>query len=468
MDVIADTLRGRAMTAAAESQLRLQTNVRLRWFAVAGQMLAVGFVYLGLGFMLPVGPCLLLIAASAWLNIILRVRLPARHRLSPGLATALLVYDVLQLGALLYLTGGATNPFLVLIVAPVTVSAATLPTGNTIVIGMAAAVVTVAVAMTHWPLPWMEEGGVSLPWVYTLGILASVYASMIFLGLYAWRLAKEARQMSTALAATEQVLAREQRLHALDGLAAAAAHELGTPLATIVLTAKELERDLTAGTVRLEDCLEDVRLLNTQAMRCRDILHKLSRAPDAPDPMHATLSITQLIDEAAQPYRGRHPITVDAGADTTADGTPPATEPIGARQPGVIYGLGNLIENAVAYAASRVTITARWSASVVRVVIADDGPGFPPEILESLGDPYVTTRAIPGPPSADVTARGAGTAKGLGLGFFIAKTLIERSGATLMAANGSGGRGAVITIAWPREEFAINDGAMARPATRRV
>lgn len=452
MAAIVDIMRDRDVTVVTQSQLRLQTSVRLRWFAVAGQLLAVGFVSLGLGYPLPVGLCILLIAASAWLNIILRVGLTSRHRLSTGLSTALLVYDVLQLGGLLYLTGGATNPFLVLIVVPVTVSAATLPAANTIFIGLVAAAMALTVAATHWPLPWMDGGGVKLPWVYTLGVLASVHATMVFLGLYAWRLAKEARQMTTALAATELVLAREQRLHALDGLAAAAAHELGTPLATIVLTAKELERDLTAGTVALADCIDDVRLLSAQATRCRDILQKLSRAPDAPDPMHASMSVTQVIDEAAQPYRGRRTITVDAKPVAVTDGSRPATEPIGTRQPGVIYGLGNLIENAVAYAATQVAITARWGTAEVTIVIEDDGPGFSPEILDSLGDPYVTTRAIPAPTRPDAH-RGTGAAKGLGLGFFIAKTLLERSGATLIAANAADARGAIVTVVWPRRGF---------------
>lgn len=454
MAVTAEPLSSRAVGEARQSQLRLVTSVRLRWFAVTGQLVAVGFVYLGLGFTLPLGPCLLLIVASAWLNILLRVWLPARHRMSTGLATTLLVYDILQLGALLYLTGGATNPFLVLIVAPVTISAATLPAGNTLLIGTVAAVVTAAMALVHQPLPWLEGRSVSLPWIYTAGVLASVYATMIFLGFYAWRLAKEAREMSTALAATELVLAREQRLHALDGLAAAAAHELGTPLATIALTARELERDLTSGTLSLPDCLEDVKLLGTQALRCREILQKLSRTPDAPDPVHGTLSITQLVEEAARPYRGRHPIEIDAKPESGLENARAAGgEPIGLRQPGVVYGLGNLIENAVAHASNAVEITLRWSATEVRIVIADDGSGFTPEILESLGDPYVTSRPLHGSLPADASNRRTATQKGLGLGFFIAKTLLERSGATLTAGNRSDGAGAAVTVVWPRTAF---------------
>ena len=227
----------------SESRLRLQTAVRLRWFGVVGQLVTVCFVYLVLDFALPVGICLAFIALSAWLNVFLRIRYPARTRLGTALATSLLAYDILQLSALLYLTGGIENPFTFLLVAPVTVSAATLPPRNTIALGLLGAAATVMLAFYHLPLPWFRGSSFDLPTLYTVGLLASVLSGMIFLALYAWRLAKESRQMAEALAATEMVLAREQQLHALDGLAAAAAHELGTPLSTITLVAKELTRE---------------------------------------------------------------------------------------------------------------------------------------------------------------------------------------------------------------------------------
>ena len=228
-----------------ESRLRLQTAVRLRWFGVVGQLLTVCFVYLGLGFPLPFGICLAFIALSAWLNVFLRIRYPARTRLSSALATCLLAYDILQLSALLYLTGGIENPFTFLLVAPVTVSAATLPPRNTIALGLLGAGATRAAGVLPSAAALVPPGaGLELPHDSTsVGLLASVLSGMIFLALYAWRLAKEARQMADALAATELVLAREQQLHALDGLAAAAAHELGTPLSTITVVAKELARE---------------------------------------------------------------------------------------------------------------------------------------------------------------------------------------------------------------------------------
>jgi len=251
--------------------------------------------------------------------------------------------------------------------------------------------------------------------------------------------------MSAALTATELVLAREQKLHALDGLAAAAAHELGTPLSTIVLVTKELERELH----RHPEHREDIALLRAQAERCREILRKLTLRPSEQDPLHASLSVRELIEEAAEPHRARRTqILIDA-KPAAAPQSAPANEPIGERRPGMIYGLSNIVENAVDFARRRVEIDARWSDKEISITVADDGPGFPPEILESIGEPYVTTKA-----SVDAEAGAAAQPSGLGLGFFIAKTLLERSGASLTLGNRRDkNQGAMVRITWPRAAF---------------
>jgi two-component system sensor histidine kinase RegB len=442
----------------SQSRLRLQTALRLRWFGVIGQLVTVCVVYLGLGFPLPFGVCLAFIALSAWLNVFLRILYPARTRLSTALATSLLAYDVLQLAALLYLTGGVQNPFTFLLVAPVTVSAATLPPLNTIALGVIAATATVLLVFFHLPLPWQREASLDLPMLYNVGLLASVLSGMIFLALYAWRLAKEARQMADALAATEMVLAREQRLHALDGLAAAAAHELGTPLSTIAVVAKELTKDAPAGS----QLAEDLALLQTQAVRCREILRKLTRGPTEPDPLHARMSITQLIEEAAGPYRGFGAELIVRAAPEPGNGS--QQEPVGERRPGVLYGLGNLVENAVDFAHERVEITAGWSPRQVVIEIADDGPGIAADVMDALGEPYITTR-----PARLRGQTKDGGPSGLGLGFFIAKTLLERSGATVSLDNRERpAHGAVVTITWPREAFERKEAVAGKPSDWRA
>ncbi len=435
--------------ASDDSRLRLQTSLRLRWFAVGGQLGAIAFVSLVLQCPMPIGPTLALVAVSAWVNVLLRLKYAVRHRLSIRLGTALLAYDVMQLGGLLYLTGGIENPFIPLIIAPVTVAAATLPPRNTILLGVLTAVLTVALVSFSLPLPWPAGETFKIPQLYKLGVMSAIFAGMAFQALYAWRLTKESRLMSAALAATEQILAREQKLHALDGLAAAAAHELGTPLATITLVAKELSRDLGPEVMANSALAEDLALLQSQAIRCREILQKLTRSPGEGDPLHSMLTVTQLIEEASGPYNAyRSKVTHDIGPaeGATGDGR---LEPVGERRPGVIYGVGNLLENAVDFAATEVRLTARWSAETVTVSIVDDGPGFPTDLIDSIGDPYVTTR-----PSRSRASKADGEASGLGLGFFIAKTLLERSGATLTLDNRpKPATGAIVSISWPRAAY---------------
>lgn len=429
-----------------ESRLRLQTIVRLRWFAVLGQLVTVSVVWLGFGFPLPVGYCLGVIALSAWLNVYLALRFPTRYRLSVKAATALLAYDILQLALLLYLTGGINNPFTMLIVAPVTVSAATLPPRPTIALGLVAFCATTLLVYWHWEMPWYAGLRFDLPLNYKLGILAAVGSCMTFLGLYTSRLTRESKQMSAALAATDLVLAREQKLHALDGLAAAAAHELGTPLSTIVLVAKELEHD-EAGDGRHRD---DFALLRQQAERCREILQKLTQRPSEQDPLHASVSVRALVEDAAAPYRSQGKIVFIRGQPAKDVSGGGVVEPVGERRPGLIYGLGNIIENAVDFAKSRVDIEAEWDHRDVTITVSDDGPGFPPDMIDSVGEPYVTTR-----PSGGATVDG--DTSGLGLGFFIAKTLLERSGATISLDNRAmPATGAIVRVNWARSVFDIS------------
>src|SRR6187549_2002711 len=255
-----------------ESRLRLQTIVRLRWLAVLGQTITVVGAYWVLGIDLPIGGCLAVIALSAWINVALRIRYPASQRLRSHYAFVMLAYDVLQLAALLYLTGGLENPFAFLLIAPVTVSASTLPIRVTALLGALAIGAATLLTNFHHPLPWFHHSNLLLPFPYVMGVWAAVVSGILFIGFYSWRTAEEARRMAEALAAAEMVLAREQKLSALDGLAAAAAHGLGTPLATIAVVAKELKRELPEEGPHTED----IDLLISQTGRCREILSRLA------------------------------------------------------------------------------------------------------------------------------------------------------------------------------------------------
>ncbi len=422
--------------------LRLDTLVRLRWLAVTGQSAAVAVTHLGLGLPLPFGWCFLVIAASSWLNLGLRIRYPASHRLSDMLATLLLAFDIVQLAALLYLTGGLQNPFAMLFLAPVLISATALPPERTLGLGLLAVGAATLLALTHRPLPWHPGAVLELPFLYVSGVWAAILLGAAFTGTYAWRVAEEARQLAGALAATELVLSREQHLSQLDGLAAAAAHELGTPLGTITVVAKELDRQL--GPTAPPAVIDDLRLLREQVERCRGILGKLtSLGQDEPGSCEPgfldTIGLSHLVEEIVAPQRA-------LGTEFEVVHVGPAPEPRWRRNPGVLFGLGNILDNAADFATARVTVTARWSAERVSLEIRDDGPGFAPEVLLHAGEPYVTTRG---------TGRDAGANGGLGLGLFIAKTLIERSGAQIALANlsAAGESGAIVRIAWPRHIF---------------
>jgi two-component system sensor histidine kinase RegB len=425
-----------AATRFAVTSLRLDTLVRLRWLAVGGQAVAVTMVWGLLGFPLPIIECSALIALSALVNVVQRMRYPPTTRVGAVPAFWLLGYDVLQLAALLYLTGGLENPFSILLLVPLIVSATTLGPRPTIMLGAVIVAAASVLALVHRPLPWASEESFQLSLVYIAGVWTALTLASIFTGIYVFRVAQEARQLASALNEAERVLAREQHLYALDGLAAAAAHELGTPLATIALVSKELEREMPADS----PYAEDIALLRSQSLRCREILGRLTSLPDQSNYLLAPLPLSHLVEEVAEPYRAFavEIVAVQEGG--------PGPEPIGRRNPAIVQGLVNLVENAIDFALSRVIITTAWTDQRVSITIVDDGPGFAAGIMERIGDPFLTTR-----PAADQGKR-YGETGGLGLGVFIAKTLLERSGGRLELTNQEPpARGARVRVSWPRE-----------------
>jgi two-component system sensor histidine kinase RegB len=418
-----------------ERNVRLDTLVRLRWLTVIGQTTAVLVVYAGLDFDLPIWACLAVIALAAWLNIALRVRFRMTQRLEPDRAAWLLAFDVAELAILLFLTGGLQNPFSFLLIGPVLLSATALPPRMTMMLAGFAAVCATLLVFYHYPLPWDDDEPLRLPAIYTMGVWLSLLLAIGFIGVHAGQLAEEERQLGDALAATELVLAREQHLNQLDGLAAAAAHELGTPLSTITVIAKELERAIGPNS----EHADDVRLLREQAQRCRGILAKLTELSASGEP-YDQMTLTALIEEVVAPHR-------NFGVAINVALTPGGSEPVGGRNPAILYGLGNLLENAVDFARERVDIRVEWNGDDIEVAISDDGPGFAPEIMDRIGEPYVTSRH-----RRRMNLDGEST--GLGLGFFIAKTLLERSGATLTFENRAfPQRGAFVRVRWARGDF---------------
>ncbi len=433
-----------AQVSAVRGRVRLRTLSNLRWMATAGQAAALFVVYFGFRYSLPLVECLSCVVFSAGLNVFLALRYPPSHRLTNREATAYLAYDVLQLAILLYLTGGIANPFALMFIAPVVIAASTLNLGNTLILGGIALASASFISVVHEPLPWPQAENLNLPPLYLAGLWISLVLSIGFTSIYAWRVASEGARMSAGLAATQLALAREQRLSSLGALATAAAHELGTPLGTIAVVAHELERVLDPDSQEAED----VRLLRGQAERCRMILMRLARPEEAMLGATARLPICALLDDIANAYRGDDLDIAIAPAPTNRNEPQPQVW----RAPELLHGLGNIIENAADFARSSVRVEASWSPTMLRVTVEDDGPGFSPDIFERIGEPYITSR--PGDYAIGESELGPQTApmgkhEGLGLGFFIAKTLLEQTGGTVKAVNPPEG-GARVSVFWPR------------------
>jgi len=416
-------------------KLRLQTLIRIRWLAIIGQLSAVIFVAYFMRFEFYILLCLAVIACSIWLNIFLSLRYRVNFRVDENAAVSLLAFDILQLAVLLYLTGGLRNPFSLLLIVPVVISATTQSYRQTLLLGSLGIAAASFLTFIHQPLPWYADQTLEIPHLFVIGTWIAIVAGMTFTAIYAYRLADESRMQSNALMATEVILQREQYLSSLDGLAAAAAHELGTPLSTIALVAKEMSRELPKDSPLAEDAL----LLRSQAARCRDILQKLTSLSDQGGDHIGYLSFASLIDEVADPHRN---FGIEITARFENRMKTPLKHPVFVRNPATMYGLGNLMENAVDFAERRVEINSWWDEDDVTIEIIDDGPGYPRELLAHIGEPYVSKR----------NKQKKKSGGGLGLGLFIAKTLLERSGAALEFSRGDNPplRGAKITVTWPR------------------
>src|SRR5438445_7785804 len=370
--------------------VRLDTILRLRWLAALGQLAAIFIVVQRLDFDGPVVPCLALVGLSALLNLSLQIAFDPMQRLEPVYAAALLALNIVELAGLLYFTGGLENPFSFLFLVPVLISATVLPVRLTMALGMLAVACASVLVFFHLPLPWDADEPLVLPPIYLLGVWLSIVLAIGVTSLYAFQVTEEARKLSDALAATELVLAREQHLTQLDGLAAAAAHELGTPLSTICLISRELERTLPDNS----PFAGDIKTLREQAQRCRDILAKITQLPATGAPFDR-MPLSTLIEETVAPHRD---FGVAIKVRIAVAGTP---EPVGTRNPAILYGIGNILENAVDFARSAVEVNAWWNTETIEIVISDDGPGFAPDILKRIGEPYLSRRRVDDAQSED-------------------------------------------------------------------
>jgi two-component system sensor histidine kinase RegB len=438
--------------SARSEWIRLRTLIILRWLAILGQIIALVICANFLDIDLDIFWCLLVVGISIIVNLVAGFMLPFNKRLSERQTLVSQTFDLLQLGALLYLTGGLNNPFAVLILAPVTVAATALTLNATIFLSSVAFFIITTLAFFFFPLTLNDGTVLAMPKLFITGTWTALGIGIIFLGAYARRITIETFSMSQALTATQMALEREHRLTALGGVVAAAAHEMGTPLATIKLVSSELQEELSENS----ELLEDATLIHEQATRLGAILKDMGRMGKDDKLMHSA-PLTTILQEAAEPHEARGKEII-----FTANGKSPdnlgADVPIILRHPEIVHSLRNLIQNAVDFADSKVLVHTMWNEDVIRVMIRDDGVGFPPDLMGRLGDPFLARRAIKKARQSDRPEY-----EGMGLGLFIAKTLLERTGAELLFANTNDDfssitpnptstfrGGALVNVSWPR------------------
>lgn len=413
---------------AGPGPIRPRRLITARWIALAGQAAAAAGAW-ALGARFPLMAVLLVLAAAVAMNLLLTARsrrVDARH------ALAQLVFDTLQTGALLTLTGGIGNPFALFVLAPLTIGATVLPLRHILALAMATTAMLLAMTALAVPLTFLPDMAPRPETALHVGRVLELFIGGAFFALCVYGVSADLRATSDALAATQMGLAREQRLQHLGGVVAAAAHEMGTPLATIKLIAGELADEFADR----PEIAADLAELRRSVDRCRDILRGMGSAGKDDLLLHSA-PLADVLDEAAGPHSHRG---VRIGMDLGAVGAL-----VVQRDAGLIHAIRNLIQNAVDFAAGRVEISASRESGRITVEIRDDGPGYPPHLLGRLGEPYLSTRKA---------GSAAGPYEGMGLGLFIARTLLERSGGTVAFFNQDG---AVARVSWPEDAILADD-----------
>ena len=403
----------------------------LRYIAIFGQFIAINLVFFYLDLKFPIKDSYVIISIGLLTNLFLQFRIRV-NQLKDTYASLFLLYDLFQLSALLYLTGGILNPFSILMIIPTIVSSTFLSMGTTIILGVITSFLLFLLSYTHLPLPGLESNIFDVPNFYKQGILISILIGLIFLSYFGIRFAGETKKRSEALNKLQEVISKEYELESLGGQAAAAAHSLGTPLATISVVAKELKKELGNE----KEYSKDIDLLISQTKRCSEILKKISKKQIEEDKFLSSIKFEDLIQEIINSFNETSSKTIELMVNDD-------TNKLAIRRtPEIIYGLRNFIGNAVKFSKSRVKINLTSNQKIIEIKIYDDGPGIPEDIFEKIGEPYIKTR------SKELISNA-----GLGLGSFLGKTLLERQGAKLLFRKNGELGGALVVITWSANNF---------------
>ncbi len=411
-----------------------KTLVFLRWIAIFGQLFSVNLVYFLLDLSFPILLCHVIILIGLFTNIFLHFGLKATL-LKDLYSSSFLMYDIIQLSILLFLTGGIFNPFAILLIVPTIVSSNFLSVGSTIILGSSTIVLLFVLTFFNMPLPGMEEYVLSFPNYYVTGILISLIIGLIFLSYFGVRFAGETKKRSDALNKLQQILAKEYELESLGGQAAAAAHSLGTPLATITVVAKEMRKEVGDNS----KFTKDVDLLISQTKRCSEILKKISQKQIIKDEFLSAMSFENLLEEIIKSFRESSDKNIKLNIDKDINKIDIK------KNPEIVYGLRNFIGNAVKFSNQNILISIVSDNINLFVIIEDDGPGFPEDIIKAIGEPYIKSRSKLSRDNA-----------GLGLGTFLGKTLLERQSAIISFENNSSLKGAKVKIKWRINDLSIS------------
>ena len=401
-----------------------KTLVRLRWIAIAGQLIAVNLVYNYLNLEFPIIESHIIILSGLITNLYLQFRIRV-SQLKDIYSSFFLIYDLAQLSLLLYLTGGISNPFSLLLIVPAIVSSTFLSMGTTIILGATTVLSLFVLTKFYLPLPGVIEYGFDFPFFYLSGMLISIIVGLIFLSYFGIRFSGETKKRSEALNRLQQVIAKEYELESLGGQAAAAAHSLGTPLATITVVAKELRKEIGKESKHSKD----LDLLISQTKRCGDILKKISQKQIIEDKFMSAIKLEDLLEEILRSFMETSNKTIKLNSEKDINKINVK------RSPEIIYGLRNFIGNAVKFSDSKVEVELVSNNDAASINIHDDGPGFPDDIMEVLGEPYIKSK------SQKISGK-----SGLGLGTFLGKTLLERQGAEIIFSNRKSNNGASVKI----------------------
>ena len=403
----------------------------LRYIAIFGQFIAINIVFFYLNLEFPITESYLIIFLGLLTNLFLQFRIKV-NQLKDTYASMFLLYDLIQLSILLYLTGGILNPFSILLIIPTIVSSTFLSMGTTIILGVLTTLFLFILTYFYLPLPGMNTNIFAVPNFYKLGILSSILIGLIFLSYFGIRFSGESKKRSEALNKLQEVISKEYELESLGGQAAAAAHSLGTPLATISVVAKELKKEIGDN----KEISKDIDLLISQTKRCSEILKKISKKQIEEDSFFSLIKLEDLLEEIINSFKETSSKKIELYVENDQNKIDIR------RTPEIIYGLRNFIGNAVKFSKSRVEITLRSNEKIIEIRISDDGPGIPEDIIKIIGEPYIKSK------SSELSSN-----SGLGLGTFLGKTLLERKNAKLLFKRNSELGGALVIVSWDTSNF---------------